>query len=408
MRIFDLIRLAFEALRSHKLRTFLTMFGIIIGVTSVIAIISIVDGMNWKIKNMINQMGSSTFIISKYGIEEETSYEAYLKARKRKDLKIRDMSAIARGCEYCDEVGARLYTFRRIKHESQKTKNVVIAGTTHNILDITDMNIEEGRIFNQFEQERYHQVAVIGPRIAEDLFSNEDPIGKTITIGTHKYKIIGITEARGSMLGQDLDNYALVPVTAFQKNFGSQRTTDILVKAKSEELLPEAIDQARVIMRARRKVSFSEPDDFAITTTQDWLEFYDKTTGILQTVAIGIPMIAMVVAGIVVMNIMMVSVTERTREIGIRKSVGAQKKHVLLQFLAEALMMSLIGGAIGIGLGISLAKVLTDAGDMPFIISRFAILGGLFISMGIGVIFGLYPAFKGARLNPIEAMRFET
>jgi len=171
--------------------------------------------------------------------------------------------------------------------------------------------------------------------------------------------------------------------------------------------MQSTVDQARVILRSRRHVSFSQDDDFSITTSDDWINFYGRITGTVQIIAVGIPLIALIVAGIVVMNIMMVSVTERTFEIGIRKSLGAQKKHILLQFLSEALMMSIFGGAVGIGLGILMAKVLSDAGGLPFIISYTAILAGLFISTGVGVVFGIYPAWKGAKLNPIEALRFE-
>jgi putative ABC transport system permease protein len=209
------------------------------------------------------------------------------------------------------------------------------------------------------------------------------------------------------MLGEDLDEFVIIPITTLLKNYGSHRSVDIFIKAPTEEAMQETIDQARVILRARRHVDFQDEDDFAITTSEDWLEFYGSITGTIQIVAIAIPLIALVVAGIVVMNIMMVSVTERTREIGIRKSLGARKRHIMLQFLSEALMMSLFGGALGIALGILLAKVLTREGDLPFVISQTAILGGIFISTGVGVIFGLYPAMKGARLDPVDAMRYE-
>ncbi|HEQ99864.1 MAG TPA: FtsX-like permease family protein [candidate division Zixibacteria bacterium] len=407
MRFGDLLRLSFEALRAHKLRTFLTVLGIVIGVTSVIAIISIVVGMNEKITSLINSMGTSTFTISKYGIEDYKSQEAYREARKRKNFKFRDALAIERDCELCEEVGAEAVTFRQLKYGSDKMNNVAIAGITSNFINMTEFEVAEGRVHSEFEQDRYAQVALIGDKIRRELYEGLDVVGRELKIGIHKYEIIGLAKPRGSMLGEDLDEFVLIPITTLLKNYGSNREIEIFIKAPSEEALAETIDQARVILRSRRHLDFQEEDDFAVTTAEEWLEFYGSVTGTIQVVAVAIPLIALVVAGIVVMNIMMVSVTERTREIGIRKSLGARKRHIMLQFLSEALMMSVFGGAIGIGLGILLAKALAGAGDLPFVISKLAILGGIFISTGVGVVFGLYPAMKGARLDPVDAMRFE-
>ncbi|NIP43318.1 MAG: FtsX-like permease family protein [candidate division Zixibacteria bacterium] len=403
----DLLRLSFTALRAHKLRTFLTIFGIVIGVTSVIAIVSIVVGMNEKVTGLINNMGTTTFFVSKFGVDDYHSEDAFREARRRKDIKFRDVQAIEKDCRLCEEVGARTMTFRQLKHGPNKLNSVVIVGTTSNFIKITDFEVAEGRIHSEFEQDRYRQVALIGDKIREELYEGEDPIGKELKIGIHKFEIIGLAKPRGSMLGEDLDEFVIIPITTLLKNYGSHRSLDIFIKAPTEEAMQETIDQARVILRARRHVDFQDEDDFAVTTSEDWLEFYGRVTGTIQIVAIAIPLIALVVAGIVVMNIMMVSVTERTREIGIRKSLGARKRHIMLQFLSEALMMSLFGGALGIAFGILLAKVLTQEGDLPFVISQTAILGGIFISTGVGVIFGLYPAMKGARLDPVDAMRYE-
>jgi len=403
----DLLKVSFEALRAHKLRTTLTIFGIVIGVTSVIAIMSIVVGMNYKVKSLINQMGTTTFTIEKFGIDDYASEDAFREARKRKNLRYRDALAIEKGCRMCQEVGASGTTMRQVKYGSEKMNRMAIVGTTANFIRITEFEIAEGRMHSEFEQERYHQVALIGATIQERLFEGIDPIGKTIKIGSYKYQIIGIAKPRGSILGQDLDEFVVIPITTLLKNFGTRRSIEIYVKAPSEDSLQATIDQARVILRSRRHAGFAEDDNFGITTPDDWMDFYGRITGTVQIIAVGIPLIALVVAGIVVMNIMIVSVTERTHEIGIRKSLGAQKKHILLQFLSEALMMCVFGGAVGIGLGLFLARFLADKGGLPFIVSYSAIFAGLFISTGVGVIFGIYPAWKGSKLNPIEALRFE-
>jgi len=407
LRIPDLLKVSCDALIANKLRTFLTVLGIVIGVTSVIAIVTMVVGMNARVTGLINQMGSSTFVVERISINDYSNDETWREARKRKNIKYRDALAIEKDCELCAEVSAQTVTFRQVKAGSDKINGVMVVGTNHNVLRVNDFEIEEGRVYTEFEEQRNHQVAVIGDKIRRELFPGRDPIGKEIKIGSYKYKVIGRVKPKGSIMGEDLDEFVLIPITTLLKNYGSNRSVDINVKAVSEDSIAQAIDQTRVIMRARRHVDFGEPDNFAVTTPDDLLEFYGRITGTVQIVAIAIPLIALVVAGIVVMNIMMVSVTERTREIGIRKSIGAQRKHILLQFMSEALIMSLLGGGLGIALGLILAKFLSGLGDMPFIVSQEAIFGGVFISTGIGVIFGLYPAFKGARMDPIEAMRFE-
>jgi len=407
LRILDLIKVSCDALIANKLRTFLTVLGIVIGVTSVIAIVSMVVGMNAKVTGLINQLGSSTFVVERIGINDFSNDETRREARKRKRLNYRDALAIDKDCELCIEVCAQVVTIRTVKVGSDKINGVAIVGTNHNVLRVNDFEMEEGRIYTEFEEQHNHQVAVIGDKIRRDLFPGQDAIGKEIKVGSYKYQVIGRVKPRGSIMGEDLDEFVLIPVTTLIKNYGSNRSVDINVKAVSEDSIEQAIDQTRVILRSRRHVDFGEPDNFAVTTPDDFLEFYGRITGTVQIVAIAIPLIALIVAGIVVMNIMMVSVTERTREIGIRKSIGAQRKHILLQFMSEALLMSMLGGGLGIALGLLLAKFLANLGDMPFVVSQEAILGGVFISTGIGVIFGLYPAFKGARMDPIEAMRFE-
>ena len=227
-------------------------------------------------------------------------------------------------------------------------------------------------------------------------------------IGGNKYRIIGIAKERGAILGNDLDKFVIIPLNTMRKHFGANRTLDFLVSAKSQETFQEAIDEVRMILRARRHVSYDEDDDFAIITSDAMMEMYKQVTKAVRVTAIAIPAIALVVAGIIVMNIMMVSVTERTREIGIRKSLGARRKYILLQFVLEALLMSVAGGFAGIVSGLILAKVLANAGNLPFIISPIAVTSGIIVSTGIGVIFGLYPAVKGSKLDPIEAMRYET
>jgi len=406
MRLWDIIVLSAQALRAHVLRTSLTILGVLIGVTSVIAIVSIIEGFDRKIEDLMNSMGTASFLVSKIGMP--TSEEEFFKALKRKDLSISDFRTVQDECESCYRVGARVTTNRQIKYKNEKLNDVTIAGATPQLFDITEFELGEGRLHSEFEEEHSRQVVLIGASVQRDLFGDDDPIGRQVKIGGYKYDIIGVSKPRGAILGADLDKFAVIPLNTMRKHFGTNRTLDLLVGAKSTETMQEAMDEVRMILRARRGVAYNAEDDFSIITSETMMALYDQVTKAARAMAIGIPAIALVVAGIVVMNIMMVSVTERTREIGIRKSLGARRKSILLQFVLEALLMSVAGGLAGIALGLTVAKVLTNAGDLPFVISFMAIASGVCVSTGIGVIFGLYPAAKGSKLDPVEAMRYET
>jgi putative ABC transport system permease protein len=406
MRFWDITALAAQALRAHVLRTSLTILGVIIGVTSVIAIVSIIEGFDRKIADLMNSMGTASFLVSKIGMP--TSEEEFFKALKRKDLSMADLRAIQEECESCYKVGARVTTSKQVKYGKEKLNDVGIAGGTPQFIEITEFEIGEGRVHSDFEEDHSRQVVLLGASVKEEFFGDGDPIGRRVKIGGYNYDVIGVSKPRGAILGADLDKFALIPLNTFRKHFGTNRTLDLLVSARSTDEVQTAMDEVRMILRTRRHVPYAEEDDFSIITSEGMMALYDQVTKAVRAMAIGIPAIALVVAGIVVMNIMMVSVTERTREIGIRKSLGARRKSILFQFILEALLMSMGGGLVGIALGLTLAKVLTDAGDLPFVISFVAIGSGIFVSTGIGVIFGLYPAVRGSKLDPVEAMRYET
>jgi putative ABC transport system permease protein len=406
MRLFDLIILSAQALRAHLLRTSLTILGVLIGVTSVIAIMSIIEGMNHRVLELMEGMGPSVFIVDKFGLV--TSEEEFLKIMKRKDISISDVRALQADCETCVEVGAKAYAGgAALKLGREKLNNVELSGTSANVIRISEYEIADGRFFSPFEEEHSRQVVVIGPTVKKELFADNNPLGKEIRINGLQYEVIGVSEEQGSILGNDLDKIAVIPISTMRKQFGTNQYLTILVKAPSPETMQETIDEVRMIMRARRNVPYKAEDDFGIITSDNFMALYKQITKAVRVTAVAIPAIALVVAGIVVMNIMMVSVTERTREIGIRKSLGARRKHILLQFVLEALLMSLAGGIVGIALGLLTAKTLADAGGLPFVVSTLAVTSGVVVSTGIGVLFGLYPALKGSRLDPVDAMRYE-
>jgi len=407
MRTRDIIKLATQALWANRLRSALTLFGVIIGVMSVITIISAVEGLMGSIEKSLSVFGPSTFIVTKFGII--TSRDDFLNALKRKNLTLDDMRAIDLGCQDCLDVAARDYRFKTIKRKNESLQQVPIAGATANLVGILDFEVAEGRYFTESEYDHKNKVAFVGPAVVEELFeADEDPRGRFIKLEGDKFKIIGVAKKRGSTLGNNQDLFVMIPLSTQTKLFGPPRQNlDLIVKASSVELVAEAQDQTRAILRARRGVPYNEEDDFSILTAESIMDFVNRITRMLRAALIGISSIALVVGGIVVMNIMMVSVTERTREIGIRKSIGAQRRNILQQFMYEALILCLGGGVLGTAVGIGLAIFLGGKISLDVSPSLFAIFAGVGISTSVGLFFGIYPAMRAARMDPVTALRYE-
>jgi putative ABC transport system permease protein len=405
--IFENLKLAVAALWSHKLRTVLTVIGVVIGVSSVIAIISTLDGMMLRITSVFDEMGASTVVVARFGMI--TSHDEWLKAIRRKKITIEDARAIETSCTLAEAVGLAIEGHvRNIKRGNKPLYAISILGYTANVSRIYNLDIAEGRFFTDLDDEHRRRVAVIGQEVKEKLFPFEDPLGKEIIVDGEKFAIIGVGAKKGSIMGENLDRYVYVPAHTMLQMTGLHQDINILVKMRSETMMDQGMDQIRAVMRARRHVQYHEPDDFGLVTKEAVMGFVDNFTGTARLVTVAIPFISIVVAGIVVMNIMMVSVTERTREIGIRKAVGARSRHVLGQFLLEALMMCLIGGVLGLAGGLGMASIASSKMGLPFVISVAAVVTGFSIPTIIGLVFGIYPAWKAAKLDPIEALRFES
>ncbi|MCK4858028.1 MAG: ABC transporter permease, partial [candidate division Zixibacteria bacterium] len=290
---------------------------------------------------------------------------------------------------------------------NQSIYGVEVEGYSGNAMQILDVDVTEGIFFTDFDDLHRRQVAVIGPTLREKFFPKVNPIGKEIKIKGRNFRVIGVGKEFGSVFGQDIDRYVWIPFHTLMKMTDRHRSIGIAVKMKSEEVINEGIDQIRTIMRARRHVEYHDPDDFNVMTSEQALGLFESFTANIRLIAIAIPFISIIVAGIVVMNIMMVSVTERTHEIGIRKSIGARRRDILMQFLYEAVIVSMLGGILGLSLGLYVSSILSDLMKVPFVISPLALIAGLSIPACIGVFFGIYPAWKAAKLDPIEALRFE-
>lgn len=405
MQWFESVLVALASLRANKMRSILTLIGVIIGVTTVIAVVSVINGMNRYVASTINQLGATTFFATKYGII--TSEEEWLRAIRRKRLTVDDMEAIRTNCQSCVRVGGDVGTSRKVKFGNQSLADVYINGETPEVLMMTDTRLLEGRLINQSDEDHRRRVAFVGQEIRKQLFPGLDPIGKEIRISGVPYTIVGLAEEKGSFLGNNMDNFVIIPLSTFERHFGTRRSLDIFVQAASVEVMSTTQDEVRALLRARRHDKYHDPDSFQMLTSESFMNLYRNLTGTAFVAMIGIASISLVVGGIVIMNIMMVSVTERTREIGIRKAIGARRSNIMLQFLIEAITLAAVGGLIGIGLGGGAAKLLEATTPMPAAIEWWAVAAGLIVSSSVGLVSGVWPAMKAARLDPIEALRYE-
>lgn len=408
MNYVEAIRVALQSLWANKLRSVLTLLGVVIGVGAVIAVVTFVSGINDYVAKKIFNLGADVFIISKMSAVE-TNVDHFLEAEKRKNLEMDDYQAVAEACRHCEYVGALMQTSGKVKRNEQSIEDTNIQGITPSIATIVDTDLTIGRMMNATDLDNHLQVAVVGTDIVDHLLPGTDPLGQEIRIDGWTYQVIGVGKKKGKTLGQSADNYVLIPITVYLKKYGSHKNSiNIWGKASATGVpLNQAMDEARAALRARRHDRPGADDSFEIETNESLLGIWSGLSNTFFMATIGIAAVSLVVGGIVIMNIMLVSVTERTREIGIRKALGARQDDVLLQFLIESVILALLGGALGVLSGIFLAEVVTALIGMPSSIKIWAVLAGLTVAAGVGVFFGVYPARKAAKLDPIVALRFE-
>ena len=412
MKILEILKVAIGAIWAHKLRSALTLLGMIVGVTAFVTVVSLIQGFNVYIDEKIAGIGAKSFSIQRFNPFEDFKDTDTIAAaqRRNKELTLDDYDYLKERATLVGKLGAKARgTPSQLKRNDQELEDVFVIGATANTSDIENRNVDNGRFFSETEAEGAARVAYIGADIATKLFPAGDPIGGEIDIRGLPYRVVGVEAVKGTVFGIPQDSFVVIPLKTYQLDFGPlvrQRSLYFTATSKTDQGFSDAVDEVRYLMRARRKLGPNEKDNFGIVTPDAITGLRDRIFGSIFIVAIAVPGIALIVGGIVIMNIMLVSVTERTKEIGIRKSLGARKMDILKQFLLESVTLAAIGGAIGVFLAWMVGKVVTAVFFQTYL-SILAISFAIGVSGLVGVLSGIFPAWKAARLDPIEALRVE-
>jgi putative ABC transport system permease protein len=407
----EIFAMAFDSLKTHKLRSFLTLLGIMIGVMTVIGMVSIIQGLNKSFLSELEAAGSDLIIIQKY--EAVQMGEMSEEMRKRKDLTWEDAKAIEQGAPLVNAVAANInsniFDEIPVKYRNISSDNTLILGSNEKFQVVYNIYLpKEGRFLTESEITHSSRAAMLGFETAETLFPHTSAVGKEIRIGPEKFTVVGVLNKRGQMFGQSRDNFAAIPITTFMKYFDYDKASlQIGAVPKTPGTIQETIDQIRNVLRQRRKVGFGKPDDFEIYTQESMLDLYNQITGAAYLVMVVISSIGLLVGGIGVMNIMLVSAKERTHEIGIRKALGALSKDIMKQFLIESMFLTGIGGILGTLIGFAVALLVRAVTPLPAAVTPWSVFLGLFVSISVGLFFGIFPAQKAAKFDPIVALRYE-
>ncbi|MDZ7860991.1 MAG: ABC transporter permease [Candidatus Krumholzibacteriota bacterium] len=403
------VRIALKALLENKLRTFLTLLGNIVGTMSVIAVVSLIGGIDDYIREEVANEGSNVFTVERVNfLEAITDLDEFLEALARnKRILLEDADYLRKNIPSASSVGAAADNRSSMSYRDNWVDRAEVRGRSVQYPVIENVKLYAGRHLSRLEIKRSNKVAVIGWDVYKNLFDGRSPIGRTLKIGREHFEVIGIAEDRGTVFGESRNRFVYIPVTRFLKMYGSRESISIKVKAADVELLGNAVEQAEIAMRIRHGLHPTERNDFSISTSKQLVSLWENISSSIFKALIFLVSIALVVGGVVLMNVMLVSVTERTREVGIRKAIGARRLDIIWQFIVESITLSLLGGIIGIALGFTIAAVISLLSPLPYLIAPWSIAAGLTVTFLIGVIFGTYPASKASRLDPVVALHHE-
>jgi len=403
------VRIALSSLRANKLRTFLTLLGNIVGVMSVIAVVSLLDGIDLYAREKVLEEGSGVFSIQRINpLQFVTDVDAFLKSFHNPRLTLDDVSWLRDHVPSAEAVGARLSASAEVGYKDEKLDGIEVMGRTWEYPVIEDLSLEGGRNLARLDVQRSRSSCILGHDVAHKLFGEDiDPLGKKIRLAGRRFRVIGVAAPRGAVLGNSRDRFVLIPITTYGKIFGAHESLEIRIKARDVNLVQRAIDEATMALRIRHRLRPSQDDDFAVITSEILLNLWKKIEGYIRYVLLAAVSISLLVGGIVLMNVMLVAVTDRTREIGVRKALGATRHAILWQFMVEAVTLSVIGGLLGTLIGFSIAMLVSVLTPIPSSIQIPAVILGLGVTFVLGVVFGTVPAYKAGSLDPVEALRHE-
>jgi putative ABC transport system permease protein len=397
---------ALETMRAHKLRSFLMLLGIVLSVSTLIIVVALIEGTNQYIANTVANMGSNVFLVHQFPLI--TDAENFIKAQRRnKKITWDDFEAMRDGLKLPKAVGVEVRVFGKLRYGQQDMQDVNIRGVTANIGDMDVQEPATGRYITDLDNKHRTPVTMIGADVAKKLFPNLDPLGREVMIDGRPFQIVGVAKPMGTMLGQSQDGFAYIPIETYFKIYGQRQSLSVNVQARSAGWMQQTQEEVRSLMRARRHLNPHDEDTFGILASAGLLDLWNNLTGAIAGSMVGIVSVFLLIGAIVIMNVMLASVTERTREIGVRKSVGARRHDIMMQFLVEAATMSAIGGVLGVSFAYFVAIMVRNLTSVRMIVPVFWVFFSLAVSTIVGLVFGLYPARKASKLDPIEALRFE-
>ena len=404
-QLVESIKIALAAIWANKLRSFLTVLGNIVAVTSIIAVVSLVQGIDDYVSDaIVSDLGVGTFTIDRFGMI--SSMEEFEKVAGNPDITERDGAAV-RGADLVSTVMSQASSSGDVRYKDRLLESISISGVSRDYAEFGGDKVEKGRMVTPAEIDRKRPVVLIGWDVADKLFPDEDPIDKTITVAGSHMRVVGVNEKKGSMFGTSQDQFAVIPLGISQKLFGARQRIQLTAKPADPRNTEKAMDAATVAMRIERRLKPSQKNNFGIVTSDTFLDMFHQITKGIFGVLIGVVALSLVVGGIVIMNIMLMVVSERTSEIGLRKALGAKRKDIVWQFLVESIALSTLGGVVGTGFGFTAAWVVTKFTPMPAAVHVYSVIMGIGMTAVVGLFFGLYPSIKAARLDPIEALRRE-